>query len=38
MKPWITRIKQAVAGRLMTLKHKFGKAAFQKFVDYVNEN
>lgn len=31
MKAWFTRIRQAVSGRLMTLKHKFGKAQFQKY-------
>ena len=31
MKAWFTRIRQAVSGRLMTLKHKFGKAQFQRY-------
>lgn len=30
MKVWFTRLKQAVTGRLLTLKHKFGRAHFQK--------
>lgn len=29
MKAWFTRIRQAVSGRLITLKHKLGKAHFR---------
>ena len=31
MNMWFTKIRQAVSGRLMTLKHKFGKAQFQRY-------
>ena len=36
MKAWFTRIKQAVSGRLLSLKHKFGKAQVQRFAATVN--
>ena len=36
MKAWFTRIRQAVSGRLMTLKHKFGKAQFQRYRTHLH--